>query len=98
MHEKRIVICQGPADQHAFDGIPRQHRRGELDAPCPACKAHGQWNGQIDLNSHRCIRVICDQCDGRGWIETGDDPVSSPDTELSPEGYPRWVERLGRPE
>ncbi|MFN0116501.1 MAG: hypothetical protein ACKVPY_17665 [Paracoccaceae bacterium] len=98
MHEKRIVICHGPADAHAFDGIPKRHRHGELDAMCPACQAHGQWNGQIDLASHRSIRVICERCDGRGWIETGDDPVPSPDTELTPEGYPRWVTRLDPPE
>ena len=98
MHEKRIVICHGPGDAHAFDGIPRRHRHGELDAPCPACQAHGQWNGQIDLASHRSIRVICDRCDGRGWIETGDDPVPSPDTEMAPEGYPRWVTRLDPPD
>ena len=95
MHESRIVICRGPLDKHAFDGIPLQPRRGELDEICPACRGHGQWNGQIDLASHRCIRVICDRCDSRGWVETGDDLVSTPDIVLHPDGYPQWIERLG---
>ncbi len=98
MHEKRIVHCAGPGDRHAFDNIPRLPRQGELDEPCPECLTHGQWNSQIDLSSFRCVRVICDRCDGRGWIETGEDMVPSPDTELSPEGYPRWVTRLDPPE
>jgi hypothetical protein len=96
-HESRIVYCHGPAEPHAFDNIPKHARSGELDAPCPNCMCHGQWNGQIDLNSFRCIRVICDVCDGRGWIETGEDMVPSPDTEMSPEGCPQWVTRLDKP-
>lgn len=97
MHEKRIVHCTGPGDAHAFDGIAVQPRRGKLDAKCPQCCGHGQWNGQLDLNSHRSIRVICDRCDGHGWIETGEDMVASPDVVISPEGYPQWVEKLRPP-
>jgi hypothetical protein len=97
VHERRIVHCTGPGDAHAFDGIALQPRRGQLDAKCPKCCGHGQWNGQLDLNSHRSIRVICDRCDGHGWIETGDDMVASPDVVISPEGYPQWVEKLSPP-
>lgn len=93
-HEKRIVTCSGPQEPHALDGIPAQPRVGELDALCPVCSGYGQWNSEIDLVSQRCKRNVCPKCDGRGWIETGDDLVPSPDIEMSPEGYPKWVTRL----
>ncbi|MEQ1548038.1 MAG: hypothetical protein ABL918_05240 [Chakrabartia sp.] len=93
-HEKRIVTCSGPQDAHAFDGIPVQLRQGDLDARCPTCSGYGQWNSEIDLASQRSKRHCCDKCDGRGWIETGDDLVPSHDIEMSSEGYPRWVVRL----
>jgi DnaJ-class molecular chaperone len=93
-HEKRIVTCSGPAEPHAFDGIPTQPRRGDLDSVCPLCHGHGQWNSQIDLASQRSIRHVCDKCDARGWIETGDDLVPSNDIIMSSEGYPQWVTRL----
>jgi hypothetical protein len=93
-HEKRIVLCSGPRDPHAFDGIPALPRLGNLDEECPKCAGHGQWNAEIDLVSQRSKRQVCDTCDGRGWIETGDDLVSSHDIEMSPEGHPQWVTRL----
>jgi hypothetical protein len=93
-HEKRIVYCSGPQDRHAFDGIPLQPRKGQLDAVCPECVGHGQWNAEIDLASQRSKRCVCGKCDGRGWIETGDDLVPSHDIAVSPEGHPRWVTRL----
>ena len=93
-HEKRIVTCSGPGDAHAFDGIPVQPREGDLDLVCPLCAGSGQWNVEIDLVSHRSKRHVCDKCDGRGWIETGDDLVPSDDIVMSPEGYPQWVTRL----
>ncbi len=97
-HEKRLIHCTGPHDPHAFHGIPVQPRRGELDALCPHCRGHGGWNAQIDLASQRAVRAFCDHCDARGWIETGDDMVTSPDIEMSPEGYPRWTTRLDPPD
>lgn len=93
-HEQRLVTCSGPEDPHALDGIPLQPRTGELDKRCPKCRGHGQWNREIDLASHRSKRCLCDKCDGRGWIETGDDPVPSHDIALSPEGRPQWVTKL----
>lgn len=92
-HEKRIVICTGPEDPHAFDCIPLLPRTGELDRLCPKCLGHGEWNAEFDLASQRSVRCICDKCDGRGWIETGDDPVPVDDIELGPDGAPRWVVR-----
>lgn len=92
-HEKRIVTCTGPHDPHALDGIPLAARTGDLDRACPLCRGHGQWNVEFDLASQRSKRCICGKCDGRGWIETGDDPVPSPDIELSGDGHPRWVIR-----
>ncbi len=97
-HEKRIVHCTGPHDPHAFDGISIQPRSGDLDATCPVCAGRGQWNGEIDLASQRSKRVMCDTCDARGWIETGDDLVSSHDIVMSADGYPQWVERLDPPD
>lgn len=93
-HPSNIVHCTGPGDPHAFDGISRRHRSGDLDLLCPVCSGHGQWNSQIDLISHRSIRVPCPKCDGRGWIETGADMVPSHDIALSPDGRPIWVVRL----
>lgn len=93
-HETRIVTCATPLDPHAFDGIPMRHRTGDLDKPCPVCSGHGQWNVEYDLASQRSKRHICEKCEGRGWIETGDDLVPSHDIEMAPEGYPRWVTRL----
>ena len=93
-HVPRIVTCSGPRDAHAFDGIPVRPRTGDLDKVCPVCAGHGQWNVELDLASQRSRRCICGKCDGRGWIETGDDPVPSPDIVMSAEGYPKWVVRL----
>lgn len=92
-HERRIATCNGPQDEHAFHGITRQLRSGDLDKVCPLCAGHGQWNREIDLVSQRSKRCICTKCDGRGWIETGDDLVPSPDIELSEDGVPRWFVR-----
>ncbi len=92
-HEKRIVTCSGPQDAHAFDGISVRPRHGKLDKVCPACAGHGEWNVEIDLVSQRSKRCLCPKCDGRGWIETGDDLVPSPDIVLSAKGYPQWVTR-----
>ena len=93
-HPSNIVHCTGPGDPHALDGISRRHRTGDLDKPCPACGGYGQWNVQIDLVSHRSIRHACAKCDGRGWIETGDDLVPSHDIERSEAGHPMWTVRL----
>lgn len=93
-HPSRLVFCMTPNDPHAFDGIPVRHRVGDLDRPCPVCHGHGQWNTEFDLASQRSKRHICDKCDGRGWIETGDDMVPSHDVELDALGRPRWVTRL----
>jgi len=93
-HPSNIVHCAGPADPHALDGISRRHRSGDLDKLCPVCAGYGQWNTQIDLVSHRSIRHACPKCDGRGWIETGDDMVPSPDIIRDPGAPPRWTVRL----
>jgi hypothetical protein len=93
-HLKRIVTCSGPEDAHALHGISLQPRTGDLDVRCPLCAGHGQWNVEIDLVSQRCKRHVCDKCDGRGWIETGEDLVPSHDVVLSEDGYPQWVTRL----
>jgi hypothetical protein len=92
-HDSRIVTCTGPDDPHALDGIPRLLRSGDLDQACPLCRGHGQWNREFDLASQRSKRTLCPKCDGRGWVETGDDMVPSPDIALSDEGYPMWVTR-----
>lgn len=96
-HTPRIVTCQGPQDPHAFDGISPLPRTGKLDEPCPHCRGHGQWNREFDLASQRSKRCLCDRCEGRAWIETGEDPLPIHDTELSEEGYPRWTVRLKAP-
>ena len=93
-HTPRLVHPAGPGDPHAFDGIPVQHRSGQLDRVCPVCHGHGQWNTEFDLTSQRSKRHICDKCDGRGWIETGDDQVPSPDIGPDEHGRPRWFTRL----
>jgi hypothetical protein len=93
-HAKRIIECFGPHEPHAFDGIPLLPRVGDLDVLCSHCAGHGQWNREIDLISQRSKRQFCDRCDARGWIETGDDLVSSHDIEMSEEGHPKWVTRL----
>ena len=92
-HASNIVLCDGPESPHAFDIVPMQPRNGSLDAPCPVCRKHGQWNTEIDLVSFRCKRAICGRCHGAGWIETGDDPVTVPDIVLSAEGKPHWTTR-----
>jgi hypothetical protein len=97
-HEKRIFHCTGPQDPHALHGISALPRQGDLDALCGTCAGHGQWNSEIDLSSQRSKRHICVTCDGRGWIETGDDLVSAHDIEMSAEGYPIWVTRLDPPD
>lgn len=93
-HVKRIVTCSRPQDAHALDGISAIPRVGDLDQLCPVCAGYGQWNSEIDLVSHRSKRCVCPKCDGRGWIETGDDLVPSHDVVMSDEGYPQWVTRL----
>ena len=94
-----MVECAGPDSPHAFDGVALLPRNGMLDARCPICRGHGQWNTSIDLASFRCTRAICDHCYGAGWVETGDDPIGLPDIVLTPEGYPKWIMRyVGRDE
>jgi hypothetical protein len=93
-HASNVVHCAGPDDPHALDLVPQQPRNGTLDARCPVCGGHGQWNTEIDLVSFRCKRAICDRCHGAGWIETGDDPVAVPDIVKAPEGYPKWSHRF----
>lgn len=90
-HGTELVVCEGPDSPHAFDIVPLQPRNGTLDAPCPICKGHGQWNAEIDLVSFRCRREPCGHCHGAGWIETGDDPIAFPDIVMAPEGYPKWI-------
>ncbi|MBM7406362.1 MULTISPECIES: hypothetical protein [Sphingomonas] len=90
-HASNIVVCDGPDSPHAFDIIPLKPRNGMLDARCPICLGHGEWNTEIDLVSFRCKRATCDRCLGAGWVETGNDPIGVPDIELSPEGKPQWV-------
>lgn len=92
-HVSNIIVVDGPDSPHAFDIVPLQPRNGTLDAECPVCKGHGQWNTEIDLASFRCKRAICDRCYGAGWVETGSDPIALPDIEQGPEGYPKWVVR-----
>jgi hypothetical protein len=92
-HPSAIVDCAGPDSPHAFDNVPLQPRNGTLDARCPICHGHGQWNTSIDLVSFRCQRTACGECLGAGWVETGDDPVAVPDIVLTPEGYPKWIIR-----
>jgi hypothetical protein len=93
-HAKRIIHCFGPSDPHALHGITIQARHGDLDVLCPVCSGYGQWNTEIDLISQRSKRHCCDKCDGRGWIETGEDMVPSHDIVMSADGYPQWVTRL----
>ena len=97
-HDRDIVFCAGPESPHAFDNVSLLPRNGTLDALCPICRGHGQWNAEIDLASFRCRRDICGRCYGAGWVETGNDPIALPDIELSAEGYPRWGIRYVSPE
>jgi hypothetical protein len=90
-HASNVVHCDGPDSPHAFDLVPLLPRNGSLDAECPVCRGHGQWNTEIDLVSFRCVRAICERCLGAGWVETGNDPVGFPDIEMAPGGYPQWV-------
>jgi hypothetical protein len=92
-HASQVVYCTGPDSAHAFELIPLQPRNGALDALCPVCQGHGQWNTEIDLVSFRCKRAICGRCYGEGWVETGSDPVAVLDIVMAPEGYPKWVIR-----
>jgi hypothetical protein len=96
-HPSRIVTCSGPHDPHALHGISVQLRSGDLDIMCAECAGHGQWNIEIDLASQRSKRQSCGSCEGRGWIETGNDMVRSHDIIMTDEGYPKWVVRLDPP-
>jgi hypothetical protein len=97
-HGSNIVLCEGPDSAHAFDIVPLQPRNGSLDAMCPKCAGHGEWNTEIDLVSFRCKRAICDRCYGAGWVETGNDPVGLPDIELATSTVPKWTTRYLTPE
>lgn len=90
-HASTIVRPDGPDAAHAFDEVPVKPRTGTLDARCPVCRGHGEWNCELDLVSFRCTRAVCDRCMGAGWVETGHDPVGFPDIEAGPDGLPRWV-------
>ena len=93
-HEKNTVTCAGPTSPYAFDNIPLLPRNGSLDAICPVCRGHGQWNTELDLASFRCVRAICGRCLGAGWIETGTDPIEVPDITMSPDGHPMWTMKV----
>lgn len=90
-HASNVYVCSGPEDEHAYDVIPVMPRSGKLDVPCDTCHGHGQWNQEIDLISGRSKRVICGHCEGRGWLETGDDMIAYADIILGPHGSPMWV-------
>lgn len=92
-HASNIVQGIGPNDPLAYFNVPLLNRNGALDAPCPDCHQHGQWNVELDTISMRCKRAICATCLGSGWIETGDDARAIPDIVMSPEGYPMWITR-----
>lgn len=92
-HASNIVYPAGPDSPHAFDNVPLTPRNGTLDARCPVCRGYGQWNAEIDLVSFRCKRAICGRCNGAGWVETGDDPLSVPDIVRTADGQPRWIVR-----
>jgi hypothetical protein len=91
-HASNMVHCTGPECAHAFDNVPLQPRNGSLDAMCPKCTGHGEWNTELDLVSFRCKRAICDRCYGAGWVETGNDPIGLPDIELA-NSVPKWTTR-----
>lgn len=97
-HFSNLVDCAGPDAPHAFDTVPLQPRRDDLDKLCPVCHGHGQWNTQIDLASFRSTRTTCQFCHGEGWVETGQDLVGVPDIVMSPQGYAMWVIRHCRPD
>jgi len=92
-HASNIVLCTGPEDPYALFNISLVPRNGALDARCPVCHGHGQWNAEIDLVSMRSKRAICDNCYGAGWVETGNDARAVPDIVMTPEGYPKWIIR-----
>ena len=92
-HASTMVYPAGPDSPHAFDNVPLHPRNGTLDARCPLCRGHGQWNAEIDLVSFRCKRTICGVCLGSGWIETGTDPIAISDIVRGERGEPRWVTR-----
>jgi len=92
-HASNIMTGITPDHNLAFFNIPLLPRNGALDAPCPFCHQHGQWNVELDLVSFRCKRAICDLCYGSGWIETGDDARAFHDIVMSPQGYPMWIVR-----
>lgn len=92
-HASNIVAGIKITDPLAFFNIPLLPRNGSLDAPCPVCKQHGQWNVELDTISMRCKRAACDNCYGSGWIETGNDARAVPDIIMTPEGYPKWIVR-----
>lgn len=92
-----MVECSGPDDPHAFTGVPLQHRSAALDAPCPLCRGHGQWNARVDLGNLRAERTICPNCEGRGWIETGSDAIAEADIATAPSGRPQWFTRYQEP-
>jgi hypothetical protein len=92
-HPSKVHVTTGVDDPHAFTCIPVAVRGATLDAKCPTCKGHGQWNTEIDLISLRSKRANCDHCLGQGWIETGNDALAVPDIIMTPEGYPKWILR-----
>ena len=90
-HASSIIQCTGPTDPHAYDVIPVALRTGTLDAVCPTCEGHGQWNVEIDLVSFRSLRAFCDHCQGSGWLETSNDGIPYHVVVMTPSGHPKWV-------
>jgi hypothetical protein len=86
-----IIVLSGPQDPRAYEGIPVQPRRGDLDLPCPTCKGRGQYN--VELHPHgRSKREVCADCRGDGWIETSGDATAVSDIVMV-NGHPQWVTR-----
>ncbi len=95
-HPSNIVHCTGPERPARLDRHCLRSATAPATSTCVARSAAATASGtrQIDLVSHRSIRHACPKCDGRGWIETGDDMVPSHDIERSPQGHPVWTVRL----
>lgn len=77
MKEKELTFSSD-AGHHSLSDVQRLYRRqheDQIELTCPACRGEGQLDvvynrpSRSDPFEQDCALVVCEPCDGDGWID-----------------------------